>query len=367
MPDRVTTGERIAGDLRRRIAAGVYAPGTFLPGERQLAEELGTSRRSLSAAIRLLTSEGLLASEVGRGTVVRPVSQMLHNRAAGIVHDVYTPSTLPESMRLLLSMQHRFEELRYAFTVQGKPCLPYTADDLLAWAGAVVFLETGRLSDLILELEHRRVPLVVANLEIEMAVSATRVDHHDVMRQAVKLLHDMGHTTLGFIGGPVDRLFYGKACRGFIDGLKSLGMPVHEDLICTVEGPHSLAGYLSGKRLMEMAESRRPTAIVAARDVYAEAAARAVEEHGLTVGRDVSIIGYDDLSGTHPDPFLTTFREPCEELGTIAVDMLIDRIIHGWRPPEQRVLPTPLVLRRSVGPRVAPVRPILPPLTSSRD
>ncbi len=357
MPERRSTAQRVAEQLRERIASGQYAPGSFLPGERQLAEELGTSRRSLSGALRLLARDGLLASDPGRGTMVRPVAQMLHDRAAGIIHDVYQPLSVPESLRMMLSMQQRFEELHYSFTVQGKPRLPYTADDLLAWAGAVVFLETGRLRELILELEARQVPLVVANLEIDLPVSATRVDHQGVMARAVKLLRDMGHSTLGFVGGPTDRYFYGKACRGFIAGVKDLGLPVHEDLICTVDGPHALAGYLSGKRLMSLPEERRPTAIVAARDVFAEAAARAAEEQGLTVGRDVSIIGFDDLSGSHPEPFLTTFREPCEELGAAAVDMLIDRIIHGWRPPEQRVLETPLVLRRSVGPCVAPNRP----------
>lgn len=354
MPQSANSAERIAALLQERIASGEYAPGTFLPSERQLAEQLSTSRRTLSAAFRLLAQKGVLVSDPGRGTMVRSVVDILNDRAVGIIHDVYQPSTSPESLRMLVRMQQRFEELHYSYTVQGKPCLPYSADDLLSWAGAAVFLETGRLGDLIVELESRRVPVVVANMEVELPVSATRVEHFEIMRRAVRILYDMGHTSFGYVGGPTERHFYGKACRGFIQGLKDVSLPVMEDLICTIDGPQSLAGYIAGNRMMNLPEKRRPTAIVAARDVYAESAARSVEEHGLILGRDVSVIGYDDLSGNHPEPFLTTFREPCEELGSVAVDMLIDRIIHGWREPEERVLDAPLVLRRSVGPCIKP-------------
>ena len=58
--------------------------------------------------------------------------------------------------------------------------------------------------------------------------------------------------------------------------------------------------------------------------------------------------GYDDLGWPQEKPFLTTFREPAYEMGQAAVDMVIDRLRNGWRPPERREFDAPLILRRSV-------------------
>jgi len=89
---------------------------------------------------------------------------------------------------------------------------------------------------------------------------------------------------------------------------------------------------------------------VAARDLIAQGVCHAAKEAGLAVGYDLSVIGFDDCSWDDGREFLTTFREPCFEMGVTAVDMLIERLVSGWRPPERRVLEAPLVLRRSAGP-----------------
>jgi DNA-binding transcriptional MocR family regulator len=62
--------QRLAYGLRRLIEAGLLAPGSSLPPERRLAEELAVSRSTVTAALDLLRSEGLLASRQGRGTFV---------------------------------------------------------------------------------------------------------------------------------------------------------------------------------------------------------------------------------------------------------------------------------------------------------
>jgi DNA-binding transcriptional MocR family regulator len=62
--------QRLAYGLRRLIDAGLLAPGTPLPPERRLAEELAVSRSTVTAALDLLRAEGLLTSRQGRGTFV---------------------------------------------------------------------------------------------------------------------------------------------------------------------------------------------------------------------------------------------------------------------------------------------------------
>jgi DNA-binding FadR family transcriptional regulator len=62
---------RIAGDLRRAIAAGKLPRGARLPSSRALARQLGVSRNSVLAAYEALAAEGLLAGRTGSGTIVR--------------------------------------------------------------------------------------------------------------------------------------------------------------------------------------------------------------------------------------------------------------------------------------------------------
>jgi GntR family transcriptional regulator len=62
----------VAAELRRRIDAGVYPRGSLLPSEKTLQVEFGASRGTIREAIRLLREEGLLDTEYGRGSIVRP-------------------------------------------------------------------------------------------------------------------------------------------------------------------------------------------------------------------------------------------------------------------------------------------------------
>ncbi len=63
----IRTVEHVARELQQRIRRGEWKPGGRLPGQRQLAGELGVSRASLREAITMLEGLGLLRSEAGRG------------------------------------------------------------------------------------------------------------------------------------------------------------------------------------------------------------------------------------------------------------------------------------------------------------
>ncbi len=70
-----------------------------------------------------------------------------------------------------------------------------------------------------------------------------------------------------------------------------------------------------------------PTAFFAENDVLAVGAMRALNEHGIRVPEDVSIIGFDDLSlGAFSNPPLTTVHVPKHEVGEIAVRRLVGNI-----------------------------------------
>ncbi|HVU14776.1 MAG TPA: substrate-binding domain-containing protein, partial [Phototrophicaceae bacterium] len=94
-----------------------------------------------------------------------------------------------------------------------------------------------------------------------------------------------------------------------------------------------------------------PTAIIAISDLIAVGVLNEAEQRGLVVGRDISVIGFDDAPMTeYLRPALTTLRQPIEEIGAALIAML-EAAIKGDEPPQrQLLLPPRLIIRSSCGP-----------------
>jgi DNA-binding LacI/PurR family transcriptional regulator len=79
-------------------------------------------------------------------------------------------------------------------------------------------------------------------------------------------------------------------------------------------------------------------------------AMRAVRETGLSIPDDVAFVGFDDLPlAILPEPQLTTVRQPIYQFGFKAVEILIDLIENGIKPPRRIIMDTELVIRDSCG------------------
>jgi len=105
--------------------------------------------------------------------------------------------------------------------------------------------------------------------------------------------------------------------------------------------------YQVAKRLLRRA--KLPDAVVVGNDYFALGLYRALEEHGLKVPDDMMVIGFGDYPfAGFLSPPLTTVRLPAEEVGTIAVDLLVEEIAgaHSARPLKQLISPV-LVERAS--------------------
>ncbi len=106
------------------------------------------------------------------------------------------------------------------------------------------------------------------------------------------------------------------------------------------------SGYEGMKRLLE----QRVDALFAASDITARGALLAMQEAGVCVPDDVAVVGFDDLAtATQVTPPLTTVRQPIEEKGARAAELLIRLIEGSLHGPQQILLPTQLVIRQSCG------------------
>jgi DNA-binding LacI/PurR family transcriptional regulator len=315
-----------------------------------LAREFLTSRTTASSALSVLAEDGLIVQKPGHGTRVLPPHKRAHAVKVGIGYLAYRGrrALTIEGACILEGIQDRLLARQYShelvpFFWEERPKTP---DLLLERLGAFIFVEAGGYEELLLQLEQRKVPTVVANLEMDLPLSGTYVDRRKTTRHALETLMELGHRRIALLTRSPSLTLHSEVREEYLAICHERDIPSGESLMAV--GEDVIEAYCAAKRLL--ATEPRPTALLAARDAFGHAACRAAEEAGLVVGRDISIVGFDDISWPMEEPFLTTYREPCYELGAMAVDMLIERMSEGWKPPEKREVVAPFILRRSVGP-----------------
>lgn len=146
----------------------------------------------------------------------------------------------------------------------------------------------------------------------------------DAMRNAVMHLTALGHTRIGYINGGTQYAYAGLRKQGFFQGMTEAGLPIDPDLIAedavTIkDGAEAASGLLDS--------AHPPTAIICAVDFAALGVYRATAERGLTIGRDLSVVGYDGIpEGAHTQPPLTTFSVDNKSAGERLSNILIRRI-----------------------------------------
>lgn len=136
--------------------------------------------------------------------------------------------------------------------------------------------------------------------------------------------------------------------RGYEEALAATGRNVDDTLVAAVDtqpiGFAEESGYEATAKLL--ARRPPPDALFVASDVQAIGALQAIREAGLSVPGDVAIVGFDDVPVSQYVG-LTTLRQPTYEMGTLAVEKLLQRIGDPDRPTTSTVFSPTLIVRAS--------------------
>lgn len=214
----------------------------------------------------------------------------------------------------------------------------------------LVLARTRRLDERIAYLLRRKVPFVAHGRSdlIEEPFPYLDMDGEEGFYRATRHLLGLGHRDIAFIGAPHELNFAQHRLSGYRRALAEAGIPPRGEWVLegdlSEESGHRLALALLGS-------SQPPTALLCANDLMAIGALRALRERGLKAGREVSVIGYDDIPLAHyTDPPLSTLHQPFHAMGRRLVEMLLARL--GGTPAEelQEVWVPELILRGSDGP-----------------
>jgi len=210
-----------------------------------------------------------------------------------------------------------------------------------------LILASPRVPDEFISRVGHAVPVVVLNRNtVGKTSDSVTNDNIAGARLAVEHCVSFGHRRIAFIEGGS-----GAGARnrheGYLRAMREFDLA---DEIITVLGKHTEeGGYRGATELLKLKPF--PTAIFASNDLCAIGAMNAMDEAGLSIPEDVSLVGYDNnRMAALRNISLTTIDQPGDNMGRSAVDRLTERVAGHRTDPSHEVVAPSLVVRRTTGP-----------------
>lgn len=204
-------------------------------------------------------------------------------------------------------------------------------------------------------LQKRDMQFVILDRKVGSAkVDTVRCDSHEGGYKLTRLLLDLGHRHIAMLSGPQEVSTAADRTAGYKAALHEAGLQPDPALIA-----HGTYAIASGYEMMQqvLAVTPRPTAVFAANNFLAMGAYRALHDAGLRVPEDIAMVAFDDLPESMVfEPFLTVAAQPAYDMGKRATELLLTRLAEASngraapQAPEEIVLPTAIIVRRSSGP-----------------
>jgi DNA-binding LacI/PurR family transcriptional regulator/signal transduction histidine kinase len=192
-------------------------------------------------------------------------------------------------------------------------------------------------------------PLPIVNIAMALdGIPSVLVDNKTGMRDTVThLIEAHGCSRIVFIRGPVTNPEAEERYHTYAEVLAEHNIPLDPDLV--VYGNFLSPAGAEAIRLLLDERKANFDAVASANDEMALGAMAALQKRGMRVPDDLCVVGFDDLEEARfAAPPLTTARQPLYEQGRRATEMLL-ALLAGEDVPEQVILPTELVVRRSCG------------------
>ncbi|MCF2903878.1 substrate-binding domain-containing protein [Octadecabacter sp. CECT 8868] len=186
---------------------------------------------------------------------------------------------------------------------------------------------------------------------VETDYSWLDVNNRRAFTRATEFLIDLGHRRIGLINGLEDMDFAHRRKIGYEDGLKARGLNI-DPLIMRSDEMTESNGYTAAGEMLD--SEAPPTAILVSSIITALGTRRAIEDRGLKMGRDVSVVTYDDslsyLANGIDVPIFTATRSSVRDAGRQLSNLLLAKISDPSRPPDHILLEAELTVGQSTGP-----------------
>ena len=209
-----------------------------------------------------------------------------------------------------------------------------------------IILVAPRVEDSVLQELNSKIPLILVDRKIDdEEIIQVYLDNAAGAYSAVKHLLDLGHRRIGFVMGPENVPNSHRRKAGYIDALKEYGLEFDPEL--EFQGEFKVE---TGKEAFEKFVTMKdpPTAVFNSNDLMAFGFVIAARDAGYSIPEDFSVVGFDDIFlSSLMEPALTTVRYPFVEMGTQAINMLLDSFDTNRKVTMNENLKHELIIRKS--------------------
>ncbi|GAP14954.1 transcriptional regulator, LacI family [Longilinea arvoryzae] len=287
-------------------------------------EELGYQPNSLARSLRSGVTRTI-------GLVVPDASNLFFADVARKIEDIGFQQGY--SVILCNSDNNPGKQSRYINTLLAKQ------------VDGVIFISSGSEPDDLMRLVENNIPVVVADRDVPLELAdVVLLDNEQAGYDATKHLINLGHRFIACITGPNHLAPSMQRFEGYKRCLKENGIDFDPKLIEMGD-----FRFPSGEEAMQrlLSSSSRATAVFVLNDMMAIGAMSAAHKAGLSIPKDISIIGFDDIEiDAAITPALTTMAQPIEEMAQYAMNLLIEHLVGKKHELNQRIILTSRLIKR---------------------
>jgi len=320
-------------------AAGVSQPTV----SRALRDQRGVSAATRAKVREAARTLGYVPSQAGRALSTRA------SRRVGVVSAELGNPFYPA---LLEPLHDALEQGGYrVILITDRGEVPVEIEPLIDGSLDGVLLTTSTLgSTLPHELGARGLPFGMLNRTVPgVAGDVCELDNTACGRLAAEFLVGLGHQHIAAVHGPEDTSTGRQRAAAFVTRLQELGAPLSEAWVRR----GAFAESTGREALSDLfgAAPELPTAVFCGNDVIALGVCNAAAALGVSVGRDLTVVGVDDIPmAAWPVFDLTTYRTDLQALARTAARLLLTRMQRPALEPRRVTMPPHLVLRGTHAP-----------------
>ncbi len=333
----------VADQIRKLINNGTFPPGTALKSEDELAYEYDVSRITIKKALSILVEEDLVCRVKGQGSFVKDAYKK-SNYALVMSLNFGTNST---ALEIIAGVQQFFT------ANNGRTFIEFVDGSLENEKSTVSRLLLQSMDGILLHVNHHdeiramlksfedksHCPVVLIDrYDFDAPCNAVISNHQDGGYLTCEYLYENGHRNIAVVHeaprltSEVEML---NGCRAFL-AKHQLDCHVYEN------------GCVPDASLLKMIKAKNITALLCANDTVATIAIDYLRANGLSVPRDVSVIGFADMQPLAAQYNLTTVKQNFRNMGLEAAKLTAELKERGIRGYKKVILPTELVERGTV-------------------
>jgi DNA-binding LacI/PurR family transcriptional regulator len=250
---------------------------------------------------------------------------------------------------LVQKLSDRFAELNYRivlFITHGEQKRDPSLEEIMSYSlDAIIFSSSSYAAKVALGCEQAGIPTVMFNsIDLDESVKCISTDDQAGARELAQLMLKAGHQRFAIISGLDESSTNHRRCQAFCDEITAAGFS-HPTIVC---GHFTFAGAQQASRELLSAE-QAPEAIFCINDHMALACLQvAAEEFALVPGKDISIVGFDDVTIANWPAFnLTTYAHPLNKIIERMIAYITDQLAGKNQNKKAEFIAGRLVVRGS--------------------